>query len=208
MKHLVIIVGPQGSGNHLWSKILSVHPAVLGWQALRDNYWIGHDDEPFNRYWQNPHHISEFDWSLSDYYVTSISVPYMQNGESTVPHIDAFYLAASRHANVSLCVLGRDRNIVGMQQQRVRGGETLPIMLSLLKDLESPVSMFLSFELLHLYRTLYLKQISTQLSFPVAWDDATIDEILAEDSNAKYFHPVQHYWVDDLAHQTSRRRNA
>jgi hypothetical protein len=46
MKKLLIITGPQGSGNHMWSKILALHPAVNGWSALLEEYWIPHDREP------------------------------------------------------------------------------------------------------------------------------------------------------------------
>ena len=207
MKHLIIITGPQGSGNHLWSKILALHPAVYGWSDLLDDYWIGHDNEPFNQYWLDPYRLHDFDWSISDYHVTSISMPYMQNGEQVMPDIDSFYNEASKHARVSLCVIGRDRNVIDMQQQRVRGKHTWPHALSVVASLKSPILIFLSFELLHLYRSQYLKQISTQLNFPLASDDDRIQEILVEDANKKYFQPIDHHWVDDLAHQTSRRRN-
>ena len=47
-KTLVILTGPQGSGNHLWSKILSLHADVFGWKSLLDNYWEAHRiSEPF-----------------------------------------------------------------------------------------------------------------------------------------------------------------
>jgi hypothetical protein len=207
MKHLIIVTGPQGSGNHLWSKILALHPAVYGWSDLLDDYWIGHDNEPFNQYWLDPYRLHDFDWSISDYYVTSISMPYMQNGEQLMPDIDNFYNEASRHARVSLCVIGRDRNIIAMQQQRVRNKQTWPMTLSAIESLQAPIAMFFSFELLHLYRGHYLKQISTQLEFPLSSDDDRISKILTEDTNAKYFQPIAHHWVDDLARQTSRRRN-
>lgn len=207
MKHLVIIAGPQGSGNHLWSKIMALHPAVQGWQALLSDYWIGHDNEPFNQYWVEPNRLHDFDWSVSEHYVTSISIPYMQNGEKTLPDIDGFYEAAMQHCRVKLCLIGRDRNVIDMQQQRVRGEKTWPETISVVESLRSPIAMFLSFELLHLYGNQYLEHISTQLGVPLESDDSRLQEILAEDANKKYFQPVDYHWVDDLAHQTSRRRN-
>ena len=48
MKTLAILTGPQGSGNHLWSKIFSLHEDVFGWKSLLDNYWEAHRySEPF-----------------------------------------------------------------------------------------------------------------------------------------------------------------
>ena len=68
--------GPQGSGNHLWSKILSLHPKVYGWKSLLDNYWEAHRfSEPFCEYWKDPSKLSEFNWKQSEFYFTSISVP-------------------------------------------------------------------------------------------------------------------------------------
>ena len=67
----------------MWSKIFAVNPDVYGWQALDNEYWIGHDQEPFAECWANPEKLDKFDWSQSDYYVTSTSIPYMNNGEPT-----------------------------------------------------------------------------------------------------------------------------
>ena len=43
-KKLLIITGPQGSGNHLFSRILSTHPEVGGWKSLleADNFWTNY----------------------------------------------------------------------------------------------------------------------------------------------------------------------
>jgi hypothetical protein len=202
--NMLIIAGPQGSGNHMWSKIFALHPDVLGWQALLDEYWIGHDREPFAEYWECPGRLKEFDWSQSEHYVTSISLPYMLNGESHMPDIESF--AAGVPGTVSLAIIGRDRNVLGMQEKRVRGSVTFEAALAYLDSLTTIYPRaFLSFELLHLYHRRYLRQISNQLGVPVATDDARIDSILREDSNHKYFRAIDHYWVDDLAHFTSRK---
>ena len=72
---LLIITGPQGSGNHLFAKIFSMHPSVEGWPMLRDE-WQGHHEEPFADYWQEPKTLKDKVWERQ-YYVTSISCPYI-----------------------------------------------------------------------------------------------------------------------------------
>ena len=72
---LLIVTGPQGSGNHLWAKVFSMHPSVNGWSMLKDE-WQGHHDEPMNEYWQEPSKLSELELDDRNKYVTSISCPY------------------------------------------------------------------------------------------------------------------------------------
>jgi hypothetical protein len=204
MKTILILTGPQGSGNHLWSKIFALHPQVQGWSALLDNYWIGHDQEPFAEYWQDPEQLKYFKWAQSDWYVTSMSVPYMNNGTVTVPDFKSFVTRLQvAGLRVKFAVLGRDRNIVQMQQTRVRGAPTLDTALAEFDQLAAPV--YLSYEMLHLYGAKYLENVAQQLAFPIAVNDARLKEILATDANAKYFTPIKHHPTDDLARQTSRR---
>lgn len=204
MKRMLIVTGPQGSGNHMWAKILALHPDVMGWQDLLDTYWIGHDREPFSDCWRDPENLREFDWSLKDYFVTSISVPYMENGEVTMPDIKRFIVVCEElDIDCRLCVLGRDRNILCMQERRVRGQVTSDLALEFYRDLDPVV--FLSFELLQMYKEKYLAQVMQQLDFPICLERSKIDSVLAEDSNKKYFHPIKHHWVDDLAKHTSRK---
>ena len=47
MKKLLIVTGPQGSGNHLFSRIFSMHECVGGWKELVDTYWVPSDLENF-----------------------------------------------------------------------------------------------------------------------------------------------------------------
>jgi hypothetical protein len=206
MKKLLILTGPQGSGNHMWSKIFALHPSVHGWQQLLDTYWIGHDQEPFAHYWQHPTQLNEFDWSKSDYYVASISIPYMDNGTATVPNFKEF-IKELRSLNivVQVAVIGRDQTILKEQQQRVRDGETLPLALAEV-DRFTNID-FLSYELLHLYKKSYLKEIARILNFPIDYDNPALAEILEEDSNSKYITPVEHHWVDELTRQSSRKRS-
>ena len=204
MKTILILTGPQGAGNHLWSKIFALHPQVSGWSALLDTYWIGHDQEPFAQYWQDPEQLRYYRWAQSDWYVTSMSVPYMMNGVPTVPNFKAFVnklqIAGLR---IKFAVLGRDQNIVQMQQTRVRGAPTLDTALAEFDQLAAPV--FLSYELLHLYGTKYLESVSQQLAFPIASADPRLKTILLDDTNSKYFDSVAHHPTDDLAQHSSRK---
>jgi hypothetical protein len=204
MKTLLILTGPQGSGNHMWSKLFALHPQVSGWAELLDTYWIGHDQEPWADCWQDPTLLSQRNWGTHNYYVTSVSVPYINNGTVTVPDFKKFTQQAQAIGlQVKFAVLGRDRNIVEMQQQRVRKGVTLSQALTEFAQFAQPT--FLSYELLHLYQEQYLQQISQQLAVPIAHNDPRVKEIIQEDTNAKYFSAVDHHSTDDLAYQTSRK---
>jgi hypothetical protein len=215
MKTILIITGPQGSGNHLWSKIFALHPDVTGWQALLDTYWIGHDQEPFADCWENPERLRDYNWTQSNWYVTSISVPYMLNGVPTVPDLHAFVTQLQTLGiRVKFAVLGRDRNILRLQQTRVRGLSTVGTALAEYAELISPAEqirpfatpVFLSYELLHLYQDKYLEMIAQQLNFPMATNDPRLTQILSDDTNRKYISQVEHQATDDLAHHASRKR--
>ena len=126
MKTLLVLTGPQGAGNHLWSKIFALHPRVSGWRALLNNYWIGHDEEPWAQYWLEPSTLRDAQWAMSDWHVTSISVPYMNNGVATVPDFKGFVAGVQNLGyRVKIAVLGRDQTVLQHQESRVRGGVTL-----------------------------------------------------------------------------------
>ena len=199
MKRLLIFTGPQGSGNHLWSKIFALHPEVAGWSQLLETYWIPHDQEPFAAYWRDPSQLKDFDWSQRDYYVTSISCPYIDDTRWAVPDIVGFAEQASACGlKVQIAIIGRDQNILGFQETRVRGRPTFDVAREQYQKLSAWNPVYLSYELLHLYQGSYLQQISTQLKFPIAYDDARLEEILRDDTNKKYIHPIDHHWTDKL----------
>ena len=128
----------------------------------------------------------------------------MNNGEATVPDFRGFVRECqSMGHRVQFAILGRDQNIVRMQQARVRGQETLPMALAQFRDLAAPA--FLSYELLHLYQEQYLTQLQRQLEWPIDINNPRLKDILAEDTNSKYFAPVAHHATDDLAKQASRK---
>jgi hypothetical protein len=206
MKTLLILTGPQGSGNHLWSKIFALHPDVYGWHALLHEYWIGHDQEPFADCWRDTELLKQRNWSVADYFVTSVSTPYMNNGERTVPDIVRFAATAmGQGLRVKIALLGRDRNILGYQETRVRSKPTFETALKEFEKLRTWGPVFLSYELLHLYGGNYLQQISQQLQFPIDWENPGLDNIIEEDTNSKYFTPVEYHPTDDLARHASRK---
>ena len=204
MKTVLILTGPQGAGNHLWSKIFALHSQVYGWKELLNDYWIGHDQEPFAQAWQDPARLNEIPWRQADWFVTSISVPYMLNGEATVPDFKSFVRGVQNLGHrVIFGQLGRDQNIVRMQQTRVRGAITLDQALEEFASLAAPV--FLSYELLHLYGVKYLESVGRQLNFPIAVTDPRLAAILADDTNAKYFGAVGAQPTDQLTQRASRK---
>ena len=199
MKKLLIFTGPQGSGNHLWSKIFALHPAVAGWSALLNTYWIPHDQEPFAECWRDPGLLKNYDWSQRDYHVTSISCPYIDDTRWAVPDIQSFATRATGCGlEVQLAIIGRDQNIIGFQEARVRGRSTFSIAQDEYEKLAEWNPVYLSYELLHLYQGSYLRQISKTLDFPIAYNDARLTEILKDDTNQKYIHPIDHHWTDKL----------
>lgn len=196
---MLILTGPQGAGNHLWSKIFSLHHSVYGWKTLLDNYWEAHRfAEPFAEYWKDHSLLQKFDWTQSEYYFTSISCPLGIVGSEVNPiwnpDLAGFADAVqARGVDVEFAVVGRDQTILANQQTRIRTQSTLPMFLEQLDKISTPT--FLSYELLYLYKQDYLR--SLQLSIPVAWDNNRIEEILADDANIKYIHNIEYNELDN-----------
>lgn len=198
MSRLLILTGPQGSGNHVFSKCLAVHEDVYGWKSLLNEYWEGHHREPFADMWQDPELLREFDWTQSEYFVTSVSCPYFKNRVPVVPDYKKFISIAKEYVDsVDIAIIGRDQNILKYQQQRIRKAHTTPIAIENFKWLlKNHSCSFLSQELLYLYRSDYLEQVSKHLDWPIAHWDPEIEEILKEDANEKYIKPAEPHWLD------------
>jgi hypothetical protein len=210
MKQLLIFVGPQGSGNHLWSKIASHTPGVDGWQQLTQEYFVNHRHEPFNEIWKDPSLFSKIDWP-GQYYMTSQSCPMGGFGPGSnlspppkIPKYDEFIDQAQQAGfEIKLAVIGRDQNILAHQQQRLRTWVSTTRFLKELDDVlmkYDPV--FVSTEMLYLYKGRYVAQVSKLLDFPLNVDTAVLDEILKEDQNKKYIHAVDSHWLDDIHKRT------
>jgi len=205
MSRLLIITGPQGSGNHLFSKIFALHDEVYGWKNLLNTYWEGHHHEPFAKYWQDPDLLHGFDWKQCEYYVTSVSCPYVKDQEVHVPDYKKFIDIANVYADVEICIIGRDQNILEYQQQRVRGNHTTPLAAEAFNELLEEMDVtFLSQELLYLYKDKYLQQLASDLQWPIAYYDPDINEILKNDANRKYVKDVHEYWLDFEVHRAIR----
>ena len=204
MTQLTIVLGPQGSGNHLWSKILSSHHDVEGWDALQSNYWIGHDQEPFAAYWENPKLLCDHPWHKSKHWVTGISVPYMLNGVSTIPDVEHFInVARSEVDQVKIAFLSRDQNIIVNQQQRLREQVTINLFEKTVNSIKPDC--FLSFEKLQLYGDNYLKYVSKELGVPI--DLPICQQHIKDDANHKYirYFDDEDYWLDQQARRTSSK---
>lgn len=204
MKTMLVVTGPQGSGNHVFSKIFALDSKVYGWKDLLNQYWIAHDFEPFAECWSNPSLLNNIDWSTTDYYVTSISCPYAKNGIVTIPDYKKF-IQALQDLNicVKVAIIGRDQNILKFQQERVRDRFSYPEFDGQLEYLNNLDPIFLSTELLYLYKDKYLRSLSKQLNFPVAYKDGRIFEILKTDSNAKYFQSIARTELDEVVRSVS-----
>ena len=190
MKKMLIGVGPKGSGNHLWAKIFGLHPRVYGWQALQEKYWEAHHYEPFARAWDDPPSLT-FPKGY-DNFVTSCSIPYVYKGGHRVPPILEFIkVADDQDIKPTVAIVSRDKNIIELQQERVRGTVTLNDAyraIDEIKDAYPDLHLhFLSYESLCLWREHYLKFLNDEMDFPIAWwDDKSIDKILEPNANAKY----------------------
>jgi len=186
---LLIVTGPQGSGNHMFAKIFNMHPAVKGWK-MQWQEWQGHHQEPFAEYWQDPIKLANFDLGEYENFTTSISCPYWKDQKPQTPKYQEFIQEARKYFQVKILVIARDRHILEHQQQRVRGAHTTPEFLQQLENLEDVH--FVSHEALYLYQGKYLESLSRQLDFPIAYNHKTLlDDWLKTDSNEKYIKEIQ-----------------
>ena len=201
MKTLLIITGPQGSGNHLFSRILSTHNNVGGWKSLLDNYWVPSDLEPFAEYWVYPERLTARQFEGRDYWLANVSCPFFYDGQRYIPKIlEVAQQARGFGIDVKIAIITRDMNINAEQQLRVRKEITTPIAQEYyynhLLTSDFPIH-FLSNEALFLHREHYLKYISKLISFPIDYTNPEIFKFISEDPNAKYVRHVNEYWLDE-----------
>jgi len=202
VKTLLIITGPQGSGNHLWSKVFASTSSVYGWQALLDEYWIAHDQEPFAAAWHDP--VKLLDIEFQQHAVTSISCPYAYHGATAVPDYAAFVnQARGLGYDVKIAIIGRDQNVLQHQQTRVRGAASTDHFRHWLPWLCLQDPVFLSTELLYLYGIDYLRTLRQQLTFPIEIEQTQLDEILKQDPNSKYFAAAKEQPLDQYVRTVS-----
>ena len=200
MKKLVIITGPQGSGNHFFSRVFSTHPKVGGWKSLLEKYWVPSDEEYFAKYWVNPEELTEKDFEGYDYWLANVSCPFFYDGVRYIPKIKEFAeKVQSLGVDVQICIIVRDQNINSEQQKRVRGEVTLPVAMHYYQNniIGNGFKVhFLDNEAFFLHRQYYLKWVSELLDFPIDYDNPDIFKFITEDPNKKYVKYVDEYWLD------------
>lgn len=202
MKRLLIITGPQGSGNHLFSRLLSLHPEVQGWDEMLENYWVPSDQEPFAEYWIDPDKLQESHFDSKEYHLANVSCPFFFNGKRYVPKIvEVAERARSFGILVEIAIIVRDQNINQLQQLRVRKEHTTPIAQDYYYNelLQSgyPVH-FLDHEAFFLHKQHYLKWASQILKFPIDYNNPEIMNFITVDANHKYVKYVDNYWLDEV----------
>jgi hypothetical protein len=211
MKKLLIVTGPQGSGNHLFSRLLSLHPAVEGWTEMLDQYWVPSDQEPFAEYWVTPELLTQEVFDNKDFYFANVSCPFFFDGVRNIPKIlEVAERARSFGVEVEIAIVVRDQNINQLQQLRVRKEHTTPIAQKYYYETLLPSNFpvhFLDHEAFFLHTTHYLKWVSRVLNFPIAYDNPDIMKFITEDANHKYVRAIDTHWLDDviLAGSHSRR---
>jgi hypothetical protein len=211
-KKLLIITGPQGSGNHLFSRLLSLHPDVNGWEELLHKYWVPSDQEPFADYWVDPDKLHADQFAGFDYHLANVSCPFMYDGVRYVPRIlEVAERASSYGIDVEIAIIVRDQNINAEQQRRVRGEVTTPIAQNyyyntLLKS-NFPVH-FLDHEAFFLHKEHYLRWVGKILDFPVELDPDKINQFIDKDANHKYVKYVDEYWLDQEVWSGIRSKEA
>lgn len=203
-KRLIIITGPQGSGNHLFSKVFGYHSEVQGWD-FGDKYWIPSDEEPFAECWVDPSKTKSM--LKGSAIVANVSVPFVYDGVKQVPKIqEVVNEARDAGYDVKVCIVVREENINREQQRRVRKEVTMPTALQYYYNLDADLH-FLSHESLYLYGGAYLKWLSKVLDFPIAYDDERINKTISENQNEKYVKHVDTHWLDEQVWNGIRPKN-
>jgi hypothetical protein len=169
---------------------------------LLDEYWIGHDQEPFAEAWHNPALLKNIEFN--EYAVTSISAPYAYKGVTTIPNYKNLVDEANRLGYVvKVVIIGRDKNILKHQQLRVRDRVSVQDFESQLPYLNSLNPVYISQELLYLYSVYYLQNLSTLLNFPIDTNNTRIEDILKDDANSKYFNACDRQDLDSVVRKVS-----
>lgn len=198
-------MGPQGSGNHIFARMLSLHPEVFGWKDLKDHYFLKHGFEPFAEFYTYPQLLTkerfEKDYGGYDYYFGSCSYPYAFQGYTNYqPKILEFCQQLSSFGfDVTIAVVVRDDTINRLQQSRVRSEETIDpakrYVTEVLVPSEFPVH-FISLESFFSYKADYMKYLAKILDFPIDYGNPNILKFITESPNEKYITPIETHWLD------------
>ena len=185
---VVLFTGPQGSGNHLWSKVFTT------WADKE--YWVGHKDEPHSKLWKDMDSWRTHKFSGDT--VVSISIPYAVGGKTIFPDIKRWKeIMAKRGINHKICGITRDMTINDFQNARVRSINHYHKAVNYIQTLD--IDCFLSTETLLLYQWKYVEQVCRQLEFPI--DKKDVD--FSQSFNEKYVHYVESFHLDDTVRRVS-----
>lgn len=197
LKKLLLLTGPQGSGNHIFSRIYSIHSEVKGWDAILENYWVPTDEDYFAQYFVDPSQLTIEMFDGSEYFVTDISCPFVYDGNITVPKIQEFCDKVSSFGiEVIVGIIVRDEHINTEQQKRLRKGRTLDVALDTYNKLNYELE-YLSLESLFLHKQNYLKWLAKVIDFPLDYNNPNVFKFLDESPNKKYVKYVDDYWLDE-----------
>jgi len=185
---VILLTGPQGSGNHLWSKVFTT------WADKE--YWVGHKDEPHSSLWENMNSWKEIPFLSNT--VISISIPYAVRGNTTFPDIKLWKkIMVDRDIDHKICAITRDENINFLQNKRVRPENNYYKAVEYIKTLD--IDCFLSTETLMLYQWKYVEQVCRQLQFSI--DKKDVD--FSQSFNEKYVKYVQEFELDEQVWEVS-----
>ena len=202
MKKLLIVTGPQGSGNHLFSRILSMHPDVSGWDEMLEQYWVPSDQEPFAEYWVDPERLTPSKFANSNYFLANVSCPFFFNGTRHIPKIvEVAKRARLFGVETQIAIIVRDQNINQVQQLRVRKEHTTPMAqeyyYNTLIPSDFPVH-FLDHEAFFLHKEHYIDWVGRTIGFPVETDPERLMKFITVDANHKYVQTIANHWLDDI----------
>jgi hypothetical protein len=200
MKRMLIVVGPQGSGNHIFSRLFSMHSEVQGWDEIIDNFWVEHSREYFTEAWIYPELLDPTIFNDKNYFLTNVSFPYNFEGMRYNPKLlEVADKISELGIKVSFAVITRDEGINRMQQTRIRETETIDLfkkyVINNLLNSQYKVD-FVNLEAFFSYKEHYLKYLSTVLNFPIDYDNSEILKFIDESPNKKYLKYVDEYWLD------------
>ena len=185
---VLLVTGPQGSGNHIWSKVLTT------WADKE--FWVGHKDEPHSKLWENMD-----DWkthTFTENTVISISIPYAIGGVTRVPDIGKWKeIMVDRGIDHKICAITRDMTINNFQNARVRPVNYYHMAVNYIQTLD--IDCFLSTETLLLYKEKYIDQLSKQLDYPIPHKEVDFKQSF----NEKYVHYVESFHLDDTVRRVS-----
>tara|TARA_Y100000361_G_scaffold30393_1_gene25239 strand:+ start:57 stop:647 length:591 start_codon:yes stop_codon:yes gene_type:complete len=184
--NVLLITGPQGSGNHIWSKVLTT------WAD--GDKWVGHRDEPHSHLWSDveqwyTHNFTEVNT------VVSVSCPFAVDGITRYPDINRWReIMEKRGIPHEVAVITRDKTINDYQNERVRPVNNYKNSVEYLKNVI--VDTYLSTETLHIYKEYYLDSLNEQLKFDIEYDIKKLYHILSQSFNEKYISRLEYSSLD------------